>query len=413
MKTILLLAAICTMTLFFAYAEEPSSKEEVPLIIQAITSAESTPTPPAPEKKIPEQSDSLAQPEPLKATVNGSAPLSSNMGYMCIPGENLKIRLDVSQSPSSMSEVSLLPIATPGEKHSYEITSSRSLRCEHTGGILLKVLENGIEWQAPSASGTTQIKLIYHEKRQFTNLEKPEKVQDIGSLEDEFILNALVQFPFQEESGAVENYALGLYPDQDSSRVPSIVASHKDTYAPPKYFVKVTPSTEGLYLSERYRLGDFSPRSGKGKNHFIVLDQKLVEMLENINDALVAKGHKVRSLKILRAYISPMERTRLARQGIKLSTFTRFQYGDAVGVIVDENDDGIIDDLNADGKIDYNDADVLHEIIEEVMIKTHNRGGHGVFSNFKDPDHPDTPYVQFDLRGFSSPFRYVTIKAEE
>ena len=74
--------------------------------------------------------------------------------------------------------------------------------------------------------------------------------------------------------------------------------------------MKVTQETASLPISPHFKLGDFSPPDERDKDHFIALDVRLLDQLEGLTDALAKKGRAPGSLKILRAFMSPNEKTR-------------------------------------------------------------------------------------------------------
>jgi len=63
-----------------------------------------------------------------------------------------------------------------------------------------------------------------------------------------------------------------------------------------------------------------------------------------------------------------------------------------------------MDDLNGDGVVDLQDAQRLADTID-TFSASRISGGLGVYAKFDDPQGPDTPCVQVDLRGWRERWR--------
>jgi hypothetical protein len=343
----------------------------------------------------------------LRAKIDDARDLASDMAFLTRPGAEVKITLLGKAAPEASASAQPQAEGAPDalSPKRYRISRQESLEWSLSGGALSRVFEDGIVWKAPDKSGVYTVEAKFVESRFFEDaspgaakLREPSH-SNIGTIR----LTMLVQSPLEKETrGVIDGYPIGIYPDENSPTAKAYVAQRRSLYAAPKYFIKVTPETKDLLISKHFRIGDFSPASERNQPHFIVLDYRLVDRLEGIVAKLQERGMKVSGLKILRAYLSPMELERMRRKGIVLSDFTRYIYGDAAAIIVDENGDGKMDDLNNDNTVDVKDAEALADVADEVERATRIYGGIGVYSKFDDPDYPPTPYVQVDTRGVKS-----------
>ncbi|MEO0180915.1 MAG: D-Ala-D-Ala carboxypeptidase family metallohydrolase [candidate division WOR-3 bacterium] len=192
------------------------------------------------------------------------------------------------------------------------------------------------------------------------------------------------------KEGKIGGYIIGEYPDPYKG-AKGEVAIRPSAYAPPKGFIVITPETETLHLSEHFTLGDFGRKWETGVYpRYIVLDPRVPLMLEALMDSLESMGLP-NNIKILSGYRSPLTNRKRGRK-----KWSRHQYGDAVDIFVDGNDDGRMDDLNRDGKINRNDALFLAEIAEKVIHDMGTEGGIGWYRGRRQ----GTPFIHVDLRGF-------------
>ncbi|MGF1573153.1 MAG: hypothetical protein ACFCU1_08785 [Sumerlaeia bacterium] len=206
--------------------------------------------------------------------------------------------------------------------------------------------------------------------------------------------------------GVLNGYVVGLYPNQRSENAPSPVLRNTDSYAPPAEFYPLDSTTSSLAVTPYKTLGELSPPPMPGsESRYIAVTPQSLEFLKHLETMLQEKGAKPQSIKILRGYISPQERMRMERLGIQLAEFTRFQYGDAFALIIDENDDFKFDDLNADGTVDLADVEVFSAQVKQLMVEKGFAGGLGLCAEFEGPDHLGTPYLHLDLRGWNLTWR--------
>ncbi len=343
----------------------------------------------------------------LGARVNGAEYSRSQMAHITAPGKELNIELLVA-GPSASPRIQSSSVAATPDVTTCDVTNLQHLTWTLTGGNLVKAMDRGIVWRAPKEPGNPRIDVRFTEERQYQTTGKISATaqHEVTRYQGDFSIYFLIPYPFDRSGkGIIEGYPIGIYPDEESLTVKAYISQHREHYHPPEYFIKVTPETSTLHISEHFRLGDFSPLSDKGQTHFIALDLRALKRLEAVASRLSQQGIPGENIKILRAFISPNELQRLRLKGLVLANFTRYMYGDAVAFIVDADGDNRMDDLNGDGIIDIQDADVLANIIEQIERQTREYGGVGVYGSLKDPVLPDTPYVQFDLRGFRSRWR--------
>lgn len=210
----------------------------------------------------------------------------------------------------------------------------------------------------------------------------------------------------RDGDGTLGGTVIGIYPNERASGVPGPVARNPRSYAPPTSFFRLDETTSNLPVARRARFGDFHPEvfSGDGPR-YVAHDPRLADFWDALAEEVSDAGRNWSSLRILRGYVSPQERLRLERMGIQLAEFSRYQYGDALAIIYDNNQNHRMDDLNGDGVVDREDAAVLAEWVENAMRTAGLAGGIGVASSFEGPNHIGTPYVHADLRGWFDRWR--------
>jgi len=359
---------------------------------------------PEPSSAAPsEKSDAIS------ATINKRGPYASGVAALAEPNQELEVVFNLPKSAEwpdlRADQQPALPI---GQPRLLSVGQSLRFDVQLFGGGLSGSVPNGFKFNAGSNSGLVRCEIVFRDER---TIVVPAQGGFPGAdaarnLEARFSLPILLQYPTDREGkGVIEGYPIGIYPNEAASDAPVSVADHVERYRPPKWFVKVTQETASLAISPHFKLGDFSPPEERGKDHFIALDVRLLDQLEALNDALVKKGRPAGSLRILRSFMSPNEKTRLERKGVTYSTFTRYIYGDSASVIVDADRDSRMDDLNNDGKIDIKDVEVLEEIANDTQRATGRWGGLGVVAAPKDASFPRTPYLDLDTRGFAAHWR--------
>jgi hypothetical protein len=217
-------------------------------------------------------------------------------------------------------------------------------------------------------------------------------------------------------AGQLEDYPIGVYPSETATGAPSIVRDHANAYAPPRLFYRIDESTGLSILAPHVSLVLLNPpaisgEEGESAVRYIAFDKRMERFWSAFNQIAMEEGLDAHGLRVLRGYVSPNERARLARQGVELSEFSRHLYGDAVAIVLDNNRDTYrteprMGDLNKDGRGDLADVEILAAVAEKTMKETGMWGGVGICSAFEGPG-PSTgsPYLHIDLRGWHVPFR--------
>jgi hypothetical protein len=186
---------------------------------------------------------------------------------------------------------------------------------------------------------------------------------------------------------------------------------HPQRYTPPEFFYKVTRENRNLRISEHFTLGDFAfdyPWFSLGLPQYIALDYDIVEKVEDLLGLMQRDGLAAHGFKFVYAFRPPSYNlSSIVRDGEETlkAPFSMHQYGRAVDLIVDEDNDLVMDDLNGDGKIDIHDAAVIMHYVnildrryrEEGKLKV---GGAGLYARNDFHERVQTPYIHIDVRGF-------------
>jgi hypothetical protein len=162
--------------------------------------------------------------------------------------------------------------------------------------------------------------------------------------------------------------------------------------------VEVTQSNVRLPLSEHFVLGDFLTHDQAAKwPKYVVLEEKLIDKLELVMQALRAKGVRATGAVVLSGFRAPYYNDRGVGEG--MARASRHQYGDAADVIIDSNGDGRMDDLSGDGRVDIRDAEVVNRAVDEVEKRYPTLiGGIGRYQAMG----PRGPFAHIDVRGTSA-----------
>jgi hypothetical protein len=322
--------------------------------------------------------------------------------YVVQPGRKAELRVDC-PSPSTTAMISELA-PKPGETRTFGLTITRQHRWTVPFGIAVQLDENRLEWLAPAESGHYRILAAVDLRSNVSVRQGPglEKTRPLEPVEAQTTFHFLVPAKFDPEgSGAINGYPIGVYPREDEPGVKAAVASHRDKYKPPEWFVPVTAETADLRVSQHFRLREFIPNVSLDKTVYFPFNYDLVRMLQAIRAGLIEAEIKAPIIRIVRGYLSPYEADRLRRQGVSVLKWNRYQYGDAVLFIVDGNLDDKMDDVTGDGEVDVRDAKAVANVVRKVQDELDMPGWLGVFARRADQTLPETPMVGFDLRGWS------------
>jgi len=351
----------------------------------------------APAEEPQAKADAPAPPT-LSVDLVGGDPVEPGVVVLARPGEAIDFSIGLDRPARAVA-------ASASGAARHVMDSQRTLTVDATGGQVRFSPPGRVTWIAPDAPGWHRLVFDCAEAVAVARSAAggPRQSSESTLHPEARPVAVLVQFPFDRNGpGVVDGYPIGIYPNEDALEASSYVRRNRTRYAPPKWLLKVTPETVGLRVSPHFRLGDFSPRGEVDEAHFIALDPRLVELMEAIWTAAVMKYGESARVVILRAYLSPNERERLLRRGVRYTRFTRYQYGDAAAFVVDLDGSGTLGDLNRDGKVGRNDAVALADLVERVQSTGRYIGGLGVVGRPIEPDWPETPFVVVDLRGIST-----------
>ncbi len=201
----------------------------------------------------------------------------------------------------------------------------------------------------------------------------------------------LVMRPFGAKRGEMLNgYRLGRWPAERW-----LMARN---YFNPDGFVEVTPANAKLRLSEHFVLGDFLTKAQATKwPKYVVLEEKLIDKLELVMQALNARGVRASGAVVLSGFRAPYYNDRGVGEG--MARASRHQYGDAADLIIDSDGDGRMDDLSGDGRVDLRDTDVVNRVVTDVEQRHPTlAGGLGRYHAMG----PSGPFAHIDVRGTSA-----------
>jgi hypothetical protein len=203
---------------------------------------------------------------------------------------------------------------------------------------------------------------------------------------------------------SVDKTLIGNYKDPAQSGSKR-VREHAAEYAPPKFFVRLTPETEDIKVSRYARAGQMVAPSGpKDKprsewtRHIDLFPPRpaVYRKLDLFGDSMRAAKIDIKELDIVSAFRTPAHN----RQTEGSAEFSRHPYGDAIDFIVDISPrDHKMDDLNGDGKVDRKDGLILCNLIRKLESENRVRpGGIGLYEYSGDDS--ALSHVHLDARGF-------------
>ncbi len=165
-------------------------------------------------------------------------------------------------------------------------------------------------------------------------------------------------------------------------------------YAPPEFFIEVTPRNQDFAVSKHFRLRQFLTKDQFDVwPKYLVLDLRLVDKLELVLLELRAMGYPAKKLHVMSGFRTPQYN---GPGGKGRAKFSRHTYGDAADVWLDDDGDGLMDDLDRNGRIDVEDARVLTQAVERVEERHPELvGGYGLYP----ANRAHGPFVHIDVRG--------------
>jgi hypothetical protein len=259
--------------------------------------------------------------------------------------------------------------AMPGEKIPLSVSApARRLHSiDAPQGALTATGPNTWTWEAPVRSGTYQLKVK----------------NPAGDTVADF--SAFVMVPNKAVQGGVLNqYQIGFYPDTPLKGNP--------VYIPPRGFIEVTKDNEDTKVSPNFRIKAFLAKQKGDYPKYLVLDERLVFLLEAIGAHLEPRGWDAGDIFIMSGYRTPYYNKLLDD-----TKYSLHQWGRAADIYLDKDKNGKMDDFNKDKVVSKDDAVALAGILEE-LAKTKELGsfigGIGIY----DSTSAHGPFVHVDTR---------------
>ena len=259
--------------------------------------------------------------------------------------------------------------AMPREKVPLAVTAPRTrlYRVDAPQGGLVATGPNKWLWEAPVKPGRYEI-----------TVKNP-----AGTTVSEFTAFVLVPSTAVRH-GVLNGFHIGSYPAEPLKGNPIYVA--------PRGFVEVTRQTEDTKVSPNFRIGQFLTKQKGGYPKYLVLDERLVYVLEAIGRKLEPRGWDADDITIMSGYRTPFYNKQLDD-----TKYSLHQWGRAADIFLDKDGNGIMDDVNKDKAITKDDAVALAEVLEE-LAKTRELssfiGGIGIYA--ANASHG--PFVHIDTR---------------
>ncbi|HXG18001.1 MAG TPA: D-Ala-D-Ala carboxypeptidase family metallohydrolase [Methylomirabilota bacterium] len=260
-------------------------------------------------------------------------------------GERLPYRINsVFALPS---EDFILSVGGPRKNNDYAIQTA--LSTTHLG-------PNIWSWRAPREVGLYFVKIIH-----------PTWGVTIH-------VNIFVLAPFSSiEHGYLNGYRVGKYPNEPDKQ--------REAYAWPRGFIEVTEANENTLVSPHFRLRQFLCKQQGDYPKYIILDPRLLQVLETVLKKVNEQGRRCHTLSIMSGYRTPYYNRAIGNS----TTYSRHLWGDAADIFIDVNPrDGEMDDLNGDGVVNVRDAEVLYDIVYDLYGGPTQRYLAGSF--FQEPD---------------------------
>jgi hypothetical protein len=402
--------------------EAPPVAQKMDIALPGKTQEQNQLDPPSQDAERPEQTapDGLAEEKPLKASEADKlgdsthairivsvqqGEVAPNTLLLVQPGETLEFQVQIA-GPHTQTESEGVKTKTrtqaktvlqqnrkeTNDREAGEKPVVRRLFLKASKGQVVSSLPGQAVWQAPDEPGLQTLDFTI-EEREPSSGKKSEARVARGQVRVQTL------HPFNAtESKEIEGFPIGQYPNEKSAEAKAAIQNNATSYTPPQWLVRVTPEVENLHVSPHFTLSELALRSEQGKEHFIALDSRLVSFLEALRTAAQSKyGEKAR-IGVLRGYMSPAERERLAGQGVQYVQFSRYQYGNCAAIYLDLTNSGKMSDLNKDGRVDVDDARALEELVRSVRAQRKETGWVGTFEKPLEPDWPQTPFTAFDVR---------------
>ena len=285
------------------------------------------------------------------------------LGDDLVPGERFRVR--TLTYPYEDGAI----IAMPGEKIPMSVSApARRLHTvEAPQGGLTATGPNKWTWEAPSKPGVYTLKVKNPEG---------ETIADFSA----FVMVSSTRV----QRGSLNGYQIGLYPDTPLKGNP--------IYIPPKGFIEVTRANEDTKVSPGFRIKEFLTKQKSGYPKYLVLDERLVFLLEAIGRHLEPRGWDSEDIFVMSGYRTPYYNKQLDD-----TKYSLHQWGRAADIFLDKDNNGKMDDFNKDGVISKDDAVALAGFLEGLAKRTELSafiGGMGIYGSTS----AHGPFVHVDTR---------------
>ena len=280
-----------------------------------------------------------------------------------LPGERFRARsLTYTYNEGAM-------FAMPGEKIALSLSASakRLHSIDAPQGALIATGPNRWTWEAPARPGVYQLKV---------------KTPAGGTVAD-FAVFVMVPSKAVRE-GVLNAYQIGFYPDTPLKGNP--------IYVPPKGFIEVTKDNEDTKVSPNFRVKEFLTKQKSGYPKYLVLDERLVFLLEAIGAHLEPRGWDAGDIFVMSGYRTPYYNKQLDD-----TKYSLHQWGRAADIFLDKDDNGRMDDFNNDKIVSKEDAAAFAGVLEGLAKTAELRsfiGGLGVYGSTS----AHGPFVHVDTR---------------
>lgn len=259
--------------------------------------------------------------------------------------------------------------AMPREKIPLAVTApaTRLHRIDAPLGALTATAPNKWTWEAPVKPGVYSLKVK----------------NPAGHTVADF--SAFVMVPSSDvRNGALKGFQIGRYPDTPLKGNPIYVA--------PQAFIEVTKENEDTRVSPNFRIKHFLTKQKGGYPKYLVLDERLVYLLEAIGAHLDDRGWDADDIHIMSGYRTPFYNKQLDD-----TKYSLHQWGRAADIFLDKDGNGAMDDFNKDRTVTKEDAVALASVLER-LAKTSELssfiGGIGIYG----ANAAHGPFVHVDTR---------------
>jgi uncharacterized protein YcbK (DUF882 family) len=193
-----------------------------------------------------------------------------------------------------------------------------------------------------------------------------------------------------KQSGRIGTYKIGSWPFERGG-------APKAIYEPPPGLVRVTPQNMNMWVSEHIQLKDFITKGQEGVwPKYVAMQPRELDKVELTIQELKRMGHPVKNIFVVSGFRTPIYNVE-GGDPTGRASLSRHMYGDAMDIVVDNDNNGRMDDLNGDGRVTVADARVIGEAANRVE-QAHPElvGGIGIYA----PTGAHSGFVHIDTRGY-------------